>query len=210
MITFFIYTGRSIAVTIALAVACSATSAADDSQSVSSAMPACPVIDQLERASVTRALEQQVKALNPDLMSDLPKDTCDPPLNMTMAMNRAGPLCAVMGVETPAVALAYTPAKQFETASVPAAISYMPPYTEDAYQSIVTRLRQAGFDRVVSNPYPDLTFRKKAPVWEINDFYRRGEIYAHLSRDTDFKKLTLGIGSVAAIRLMTRNLNTCD
>ncbi|WP_175948101.1 hypothetical protein [Burkholderia pyrrocinia] len=155
--------------------------------------------------------QQLLRALHADLVNDMPNnDACDPPLNMTMAMNRATPLCKVMGVDTSAIFLGYTPGEQTVKATVPALLGYFLPYTDEAYQSIVAHLREGGFERVEEDPYPHLTFRKKSRSWESNDFYRRGNVYAHLSRDTDFKHFTVAIGSAATVRLMSRDLNSCN
>ena len=208
--TLHIRPGRSLAAAIALAITCHSTWASDDSLSGSNPVPACPAIAELEHAPNIDTLQHLLKALHADLVKDMPNDdACDPPLNMTAAMNQATPLCEVMGVNTSAIFLGYTPSEQTIKAPVPAVISYALPYTDDAYQSIITHLRKEGFERVEHDPYPDLTFRKKSPPWEINDFYRRGELYVDLRRDTDFKHFTVAIGSAATIRLMSRDLHSC-
>lgn len=209
--TLFIRLGRSFAVAIALAITCHSTWALDGSRSGINPFPACPAIAEFEGAPNIDTLQQLLEGLHAELVNDMPNnDACDPPLNMTMAMNPTAPLCEVMGVDTSAIFLGYTPNKQTVKPSASALIGYMLPYEDDAYRSIVSHLRKAGFERVDKDPYPKLTFRKKTPSWEINDFYQRGDLYVHLVRDTDFKHFTAAIGSAAAIRLMSRNLNSCD
>jgi hypothetical protein len=208
--TQFMRFGRSLALTISLAIACDSTLALVGSRADSNPVPACPAVAQLEDAKDIGALQQMVNALHADVMKDVPdNDACDPPLHSTMAMKVAAPLCEIMGVGTTAIFLADTPTDQPAKASAHASIGYMLPYTDDAYQSVVAHLREAGFERVARNPYPELTFRAKFPSWEIDDFYQRGELYAHLLRDTDFKHFTVTIGSAATIRLMSRDLNSC-
>jgi hypothetical protein len=46
---------------------------------------------------------QMLRALHPDLMNDsIDRDKCEPALHVTMVMNRAAPLCEIMGVNTSA------------------------------------------------------------------------------------------------------------
>jgi len=192
-------------------MACHATWAIGASQSGSNEVPACPAIAQIESAPDIDTLRQMLKALPTDMVNDdLGTNRCDPPLNSIMAMKRAAPLCRILGVDTSAIALAYVPIAQPVRAPVPAVFTYMLPYTDDAYQSIVAHLREAGFERVEHDPYPELTFRKKFPSWEANDFYRHGEVYARLLRDTDFKHFTVEIGGAATIRLISKDLNSCN
>ncbi|MEJ8799219.1 hypothetical protein WKR88_23340 [Trinickia caryophylli] len=167
----------------------------------------CPGVTELAGGADIDALIQAVKGLPADVVSDEPRnDNCEPPSLMTMAMSRAAPLCRAMGVETAAVFLAHS---ELPNAPPLAVIGYMLPYGDDSYRSVVTHLQHDGFVRVDGDPYPELTFRKKRPSWELDDFYRRGELYVSLQRDTDFKHFTVAVGSAAAIRLMSRDVNTC-
>jgi hypothetical protein len=203
-------TGRSLATAIALAITCHTTWAFANPESASAQPPACPAVAEIDSATDIGTVQQMLQTLRPDLLNDeSDSDKCDPGTHTTMAMKRAAPLCRVMGVDTSAVFLFYKPTAQAVTSSKSAAMLYFLPYGDETYQSVVAHLQAAGFVRVDSDPYPDLTFRKKSPSWEINDFYRRGEVYVELTRDTDFKKFTAAIGRAATIRVLSRDLNSC-
>ena len=115
-----------------------------------------------------------------------------------------------MEVDAPAISLAYFSTSKPTNASAAASISYLLPYTDDADQSVAAHLREAGFERVERPPYPELTTRKTFPSWEANDFYQRGEVYAHLSRDTEFKHFMMSIGSAMTLKLLSRDMDACD